>query len=294
MAPTERSMPAVRMISVCAIADDADDRDLLQDQGEIERVEEAAADERRENTTMPSSSTMNGNGGRIGVQEMLQPLERRRRLFLERRSRASLGGAQPRSPQATLARASFMMLDCPDRPPRWQAASPTRPSLQPRDVRAAHQPQHFQAFLGGDRRTPSTGLSVMSFDAGVEEVEAWGVLGLLAGLGELDDRLHAHRRHQQRDTAARWRRSRPALTFLTPGQPPSTETISTLLVLAGRLQRLVGAGRGRLVDGVDDVDVGVLLQQVLHRLAAAFLVAARHVVADDRADRPRRRSAWDP
>ena len=73
----------------------------------------------------------------------------------------------------------------------------------------------------------------------------------------------------------------PALTFFTPGQPPSTETISTSFVLAGRLQRLVGAGRGRLVDRVDDVDVRVLLQQVLHRRAAAFLGAAGDVVADD-------------
>ena len=48
MAPTDRSMPAVRMIRVCAIADDADDRDLLQDQREVEGVQEFPAGDERE------------------------------------------------------------------------------------------------------------------------------------------------------------------------------------------------------------------------------------------------------
>ena len=47
------------------------------------------------------------------------------------------------------------------------------------------------------------------------------------------------------------------------------------------LQRLIGAGSGGLVDRVDDVDVRIALQQVLHRRAAALRVARGHVVADD-------------
>ena len=55
--------------------------------------------------------------------------------------------------------------------------------------------------------TPSTGLSVISFDAGIEEVEACGRLRLLAGLGEVGDRLDAQRGHLQRILHARSRRS---------------------------------------------------------------------------------------
>ncbi len=54
-----------------------------------------------------------------------------------------------------------------------------------------------------------------------------------------------------------------------------------VLVLAGGLERLVGAGRGGLVDRVDEVDRRVLLEQVLHRRAPALLGAVGHVMADD-------------
>ncbi|MCY1296667.1 hypothetical protein D9M70_460650 [compost metagenome] len=54
-----------------------------------------------------------------------------------------------------------------------------------------------------------------------------------------------------------------------------------VLLLADGLQRLIGANGGRLVDGVDHVDVGILLQKVFHRLAATFFVAVGDVVADD-------------
>ena len=43
----------------------------------------------------------------------------------------------------------------------------------------------------------------------------------------------------------------------------------------------MGAGCRRFVDGVDDADVGILLQEVLHGGAPAFLGAGGHVVADD-------------
>ena len=42
------------------------------------------------------------------------------------------------------------------------------------------------------------------------------------------------------------------------------------LLLARRLQRRIAAIRRRLVDGVDEVDLVGLLEDVLHRLAAAF------------------------
>ena len=67
----------------------------------------------------------------------------------------------------------------------------------------------------------------------------------------------------------------PSATFCTPGQPPSIETMTTPSSLPKDLQRLVGAGGGGLVDGVDDVDARIPLEQVLHRGAAAFLVAGR-------------------
>ena len=56
--------------------------------------------------------------------------------------------------------------------------------------------------------------------------------------------------------------------------------------LAGRLQRLVGAERRRLVDRVDEVDVRDLLEQVLHRAPAA---SAPSVTPSAIARRPRRR-----
>ena len=54
-----------------------------------------------------------------------------------------------------------------------------------------------------------------------------------------------------------------------------------VLVLAGRLERLVRPGRRGLVDRVDQVDRRVLLQQVLHRRTPAVLGAVGHVVARD-------------
>ena len=73
----------------------------------------------------------------------------------------------------------------------------------------------------------------------------------------------------------------PSLTLLTPWQPPSTATIDHALLLARRLERRVAAVRGRLVDRVDEVDLVGLLQDVLHRLAAALGRALRDVGADD-------------
>ena len=73
----------------------------------------------------------------------------------------------------------------------------------------------------------------------------------------------------------------PALTFLTPAQPPSTETISTRLLLPCRLERLIGPGCGRLVDRVDDVDVGRPLQAVFHRGLPLGLIALRVLAAHD-------------
>ena len=55
----------------------------------------------------------------------------------------------------------------------------------------------------------------------------------------------------------------------------------TSFSLPAAFERGVGAGRGRLVDRVDEVDRRVLLQQVLHRRAAALLGAVGDVVADD-------------
>ena len=66
------------------------------------------------------------------------------------------------------------------------------------------------------------------------------------------------------------------------------------LLLAGGLQRRVAAVSGRLVDRVDDVDLVGLLQDVLHRRAAALGRAGGDVGADDLRAVARARSASGP
>ena len=53
------------------------------------------------------------------------------------------------------------------------------------------------------------------------------------------------------------------------------------LFLASCLERGIAARSGRFVDRVDDIDVGCLLENIFHCLAAAFFGTGRHVGADD-------------
>ena len=75
----------------------------------------------------------------------------------------------------------------------------------------------------------------------------------------------------------------PEATLFTPGQPPSTETISTPFSLPAFLSAWIGAFGGRLVDRVDQVHVRVLGEQRLRRLEAAVGRSERAFVADDAA-----------
>src|SRR5258708_11486851 len=134
----------------------------------------------------------------------------------------------------------------------------------------ASAPAHLEAVFGRFREQAWDGLVRDELDAGVDEVEAWRLLGLLAGLGEFNDGLDALRCHQQRKLH-RGRTDDTRLDVLDARTAAVDRDDDGALVLADRLQRLVGARRRRLVDGVDDVDFGLLLQQVLHGLAAALL-----------------------
>ena len=73
----------------------------------------------------------------------------------------------------------------------------------------------------------------------------------------------------------------PSFTFWTPGQAAIDRDDQHVVLAAERLQRLIGPGSGRFIDGVDDIDHRIFCQQALHRLAATFLVALGDVVADD-------------
>ena len=112
--------------------------------------------------------------------------------------------------------------------------------------------------------TPSTGLAVMS----VAPVSKKPDLRIdFRHCCRLLDRLERHRRHLAADTAARWRRSRRPRRSSRPGSRRRSRRSARCRLLADAFQRLPSAGRGRLVDRVDDVDVGALLQ--------AFSIAVR-------------------
>ena len=110
--------------------------------------------------------------------------------------------------------------------------------------------------LGGDQRHAGVGVAA----------------DLLAGLGVLDAGLDAHRGHLQR-VLLRGRGDHAGAHVLDAVAAAVDRDDDHALVLAGLLQRVVGAGRGGLVDRVDEVDVGRLLQAVLHRRLALGAVA---------------------
>ena len=128
--------------------------------------------------------------------------------------------------------------------------------------------------------TPSAGLSVISVTPVSTKSLPSVASGLVPSLAKSDDRLDAHLGHLER-VLLRGRADDAVLDVLHARAAAVDRDDRDVLLLAGRLERLVGAGRRGLVDRVDEVDVGVLLQQVLHRRAAALLGAVGHVVADD-------------
>ena len=112
------------------------------------------------------------------------------------------------------------------------------------------------------------------FDAGVVELEALGVRrDLSAG-----DGFHAERGHQQRELHRR--RPDEAVLHVLDSRAPAVDRHDDG-VAPGGVEGQPGAGGGRLVDRVDEVDVGVDGEQLLHRRPTAFLAATRDLVADD-------------
>ena len=128
--------------------------------------------------------------------------------------------------------------------------------------------------------TPGCAWSVISVTPVSVKVLPSVACRLGAVLGEGRDRGDALGGHLQR-VLLRGGADLAGLHGLDAGAAAVDRDDGDVLVPAGRLQRLVGAGRGRLVDRVDEVDRRVLLQQVLHRGAAAVLLAVGHVVPDD-------------
>src|SRR5208337_5433096 len=142
------------------------------------------------------------------------------------------------------------------------------------EPRAKSTPAELQALFDADRGDAGHRLVGDELLAAVDAVQLRAVLDVLGDL------LDAVGGHQQRvllrgggDDAVLEPRHREAATV--DGDSDDA------LVLACRLQRRHAAVGGRLVDRIDDIDVVGLLQDVLHRLAAALGRAAGHVGADD-------------
>src|ERR1700688_985405 len=144
-------------------------------------------------------------------------------------------------------------------------------SYQPREKST---PAELHAFLDGDRGHAGDGMIGHELLAGVD------ALRLLAGLDELRDRLDAVARHQQR-ILLRSRADNTLLDALDAVAAAIDGDHEHALFLAGRLQRGIAAVRRRLVDRVDEVDVIGLLEDLLHRRAAALVRTRGKVGTDD-------------
>ena len=204
MAPTERSMPAVRMMSVWAMPNDADDRDLLDDQRQVEGMQEAMADDdAEEDDGEQQDEERDRSSGwlcrkccsRRSGRSAPPPRQERPAPWRQRRpDRAACRGASSVIPS---------MADGEEG--RHRAALPPQLSLGFRVCAISPSTSSGPSVVIRDG-TPATGLSVISVDAGVEEVQARRRLRLLAGLGEFGDRLDAHARPSAAGIAARSRR----------------------------------------------------------------------------------------
>ena len=239
------------------------------------------------------------------MQEVLQRAGRARVLFLED-SRRSVGRRQGllelRRPRSSPSSSSLIPPPLPAVSWTGQGDAPLPAALRllvssSRRIRRSKEISPSRASgppstsIDG---TPSTGLSVISVAPVSRKLEAGSIFGHRAVLAKLiaSSAIDAILSGYCCEVAP----MTPALTFFTPGQPPSIETISTrAVVLAGRLQRFPRAGRGGLVDRVDDVDVRALLEErspsPCGRLSS---VAAGDFVRRRCADRPRRRTCWGP
>src|SRR5476649_641104 len=147
-------------------------------------------------------------------------------------------------------------------------AKPERP-WPPRRVESTRlfAPAGAQAEAGVLAVDAGHGLVADQRDAGVDVAA-----GLLAGLGVGHAGLDAHGGHLQR-ILLRSGGDDAGLDVAHAGAAAVDRHDQHAFFLAGGFQRLVGAGGGRFIDGVDQVDVGIFLQAVFHRRLALALIA---------------------
>src|SRR5258705_12935761 len=175
----------------------------------------------------------------------------------------------------------------------WTAAV-TRDSPTEKRSGAAAERDRPDAGGGESRSAPADLRGVGRGDAGdaggrrvgdeggarIVEVEAVAHGGLRALRGEVVDRLDAERGHLQRVLLG-GSADDAGLDEIDPGAATIDGDDEDARCLAGGREGLVRPVRGRLVDRVDDVDVGVLGETVLHRgLATVFSTLGRKVAGD--------------
>ena len=206
--PTDRSMPAVRTTSVWRSGQDADDGDLLQDQRQRVRPRRSARPAAMPKTTIDEQiSTISGTSGRVGMQEVLQPLERRSC----RSSNCGDGLVALLSRTFSNSCGWLMLSPVPMRRPRWPCwrvpvrlderaaakaalAAGSRRSRGSRPCcRRGSAPAQLRALGGVDRLTPAAGLSVTSATPVSKKALPSVGAGFVAVLGALRDRLDAER-----------------------------------------------------------------------------------------------------
>src|SRR5680860_171377 len=117
-------------------------------------------------------------------------------------------------------------------------------------------------------------------DSRVVEVKTLRVLGLGTAVRDRLDRLDPELGHLQR-VLLRGGTDDALLDLVDPVATAVDRADQHALGIAALLESAVRADCGGLVDGVDDVDVLVLGQAVLHRRATTVLVARGGLVADD-------------
>jgi hypothetical protein len=131
----------------------------------------------------------------------------------------------------------------------------------PSPSRAGLTPALGQTFLRRDRRNAFDRLIGDERDAGVEEIEAWTRLRLLAGFGVFDRCFDSHGRHQERILLGGGADDAGGDVLHARASAIDGDD-ERVLGLVGGPQRAIGARRGRLVDRVDDVDVRIFWSSV--------------------------------
>src|ERR1700722_4945949 len=115
----------------------------------------------------------------------------------------------------------------------------------PSPSRASLTPALRETFFRRDRRNAFYRLIGDERDAGVEEIEAWTRLRLLAGLGVFDRRFDAHGRHQKRILLGGGADDAGGDVLHARASAVDGDN-DRVLVLAGGLQRAIGPRRARL------------------------------------------------